>query len=144
LTVGSAAGTFAPAIRIFDVGDPAHPQLTAEYDLPDGFTPAAGNHLAFVFDDTLGILALPFSGSGRSSLFLLDVDAENGITLRGEIHDDSFVAPCAPSFDFECFVDVQMERGLFIDDAVYAISTRHVQVLAVDDLTTPLATVTLP
>lgn len=164
LTVGQAATRFAPAVRIFDVGDPAHPQLTAEYDLPDGSTPATGNHLAFVFDDVRGILALPFSFFPRSSLFLLDVSASAGITLRGEIHDDggtgpcppgvggNCFAPCAPPFDFEgcpvpcgdCFVDVEMERGLFIDDAVYAISTRHVQVFGVDDLTAPLATVTLP
>jgi uncharacterized secreted protein with C-terminal beta-propeller domain len=163
LTVGQAAGLFAPAVRIFDVGDPSHPRLTSEYTLPEGWTPATGNHLAFVYDPTLGILALPFSGYARSSLFLLDVDASTGITLRGEVREDRHVvpcppgfgncfAPCAPPFDWEgcpvpcdgCFEDPQMERGLFIDDAVYAISTRHVQVFAVDDLSAPRATATLP
>ncbi len=164
LTVGQSADFTRPAIRIFDVGDPTHPALTSEYDLPPGFTTATGNHLAFVYDDTLGILALPFSSFPHTSLFLLDVDAERGVTLRGEIDDEptarpcqpfegqQCAAPCAPPFQFEscfvpcgdCFDPVQMERGVFIDDAVYAISTRHVQVRDVDDLATPLVTVALP
>jgi uncharacterized secreted protein with C-terminal beta-propeller domain len=163
LTVGQAADLSAPAVRIFDVGDAAHPQLTSEFTLPPGFSPATSDHHAFVFDDTLGVLALPFSGAERSSLFLLDVDPSRGITQRGEIHDDPFsvpcqpgfgncVVPCAPPFEWEgclvpcggCFVDVQMERGVFIDDTVYAVSTRHVQVVPLDDVGAPIATVELP
>ena len=174
LTVGQTADFTRPAVRIFDVGDPAHPALTSEFDLPTGFTTATGNHLAFVYDDTLGILALPFSRfsepqslrprGGGASLFLLDVDADHGVTLRGEIRDDpamrpclsgegpQCVEPCAPPFDWEgclvpcgdCFDSVQMERGVFIDDTVYAISTAHVQAFDVGDLATPLATVPLP
>ena len=37
-----------------------------------------------------------------------------------------------------------LQSGLFIGDAVYSISTTTVQVHALDDLTTPLATVSLP
>jgi hypothetical protein len=37
-----------------------------------------------------------------------------------------------------------MERGLFIDDVIYSISTSTVQVHGLDDLATPLAKVSLP
>jgi hypothetical protein len=138
------------ALRIFDVTDPTAPRLTAEHLLPNGgWTPAATNHLAFTYDTRLGLLALPFNGFFGSSLgaklLILAVDPMAGFEIRGEIgHGGGGFTPCAPPFDWElCQTFVEMQRGLFIDDAVYSISTARVQAHALDDLEAPLADVSL-
>ena len=66
--------------------------------------------------------------------------------MRGEIgHGGGDLTPCPPPFELEiCPTFVEMQRGLFIDDAVYSISTRRVQAHALADLDSPLADVSLP
>jgi hypothetical protein len=154
LTIGRAADdqgrTLGVALRIFDVGDDAAPRLTHEHLLPnDAWTPAETDHLAFTFDTRLGLLALPvnrYLPSDRATLQLLAIDAIAGIELRGTIdHGGAGIVPCAPPFESEgCATYTAMQRGLFIDDVVYSISTAKVQAHGLDDLATPLASVTLP
>jgi uncharacterized secreted protein with C-terminal beta-propeller domain len=154
LTIGRAADVqgrpLGLALRIFDVTDPTAPRLAHEHVLPsDGSTPAETDHLAFTFDSRLGLLALPFnhyeSFSGHATLELLEVDATTGFAVRGTIeHGSGPFTPC-PGFEWElCGTYTTMLRGIFIDDGVYSISTTKVQAHRLDDLATPLATVTLP
>jgi hypothetical protein len=140
------------ALRIFDVAEPTAPVLSDEYVLqPNGWSPAETDHLAFTFEPRLGLLALPLNQSEisftRGTLQLFDVSADTGIHLRGVV--DHGVAgridTCAPPYDWEsCFVSDWMERGLFIDDVVYSIATGDVQARSLDELSTPLAKVSLP
>jgi uncharacterized secreted protein with C-terminal beta-propeller domain len=135
-------------LRLFDVRDPAMPRLTAVQMLAaDVWSPARSNHLAFTFDSRHGLVALPYSrvqffDAPRSSLVLVSVDATAGFAVRGEIDHQSLAPPCSRTVDDPCFSFVEMERGLFIDDWVYSISSAGVRVNAVDDLT-PVATVLL-
>jgi uncharacterized secreted protein with C-terminal beta-propeller domain len=137
------------ALRIFDVSSPAAPSLEHVQLLPgEGWSPAESDHLAFTFDARLGLLALPYNrydGSYRSSLVLLDVDAATGFSVRGEIdHGGTGAEPCPPDGLVPCGTDVEMRRGLFIEDAVYSISNAAVVVNALADLATPVAQVDLP
>jgi uncharacterized secreted protein with C-terminal beta-propeller domain len=154
LTVGRDADTDGRtrgvALRIFDVSDPAAPSLSHVQLLPgEGWSPAESDHLAFTFDTRLGLLALPYSrydGPYRSSLVLVGVDATTGFSLRGEIdHDGIGPGACpGPELPEPCFSSAEMRRGLFIEDAVYSISTAAVVVNALADLTTAVAEVELP
>jgi hypothetical protein len=136
------------ALRLFDVADPTAPALTAEYVLPpDASTPAETDHLAFTYD-ALGLLALPvdrYEPGLRATLDVLAVDPAGAIDLRGTVdHGAAAFVPCPPPYEFEgCQTYESMLRGLFIGDAVYSLSTTTLQVHALDDLATPLATVRL-
>jgi uncharacterized secreted protein with C-terminal beta-propeller domain len=149
LTIGQDVDPFGlirgAALRIFDVSDPAAPRLTHQELLNGaGWTPAATDHLAFTFDASRGVLALPFSrfdGSYLVSLLLYAVDATTGFDLRAEI-DHGHLAP--ELCQHGCAHLVEMRRGLFIEDWVYSISSIAVQAHALDDLTTPVATAALP
>ena len=153
LTVGRAATTsgqrLGVALRLFDVTSPTVPRLTAEYVMAaDASTPAEYDHLAFVFEPRLGLLALPFDRYDRgphATLELFAIDAAGSIALRGTVdHGTPPFVPCPPPYEREnCQNYEAMLRGLFIDDVVYSISTAEVQVHALDDLATPLATVPL-
>lgn len=150
LTIGQDADLFGRslgvALRIFDVSDPTAPALAHMETLPGtGWSIAATNHLAFTFDPSRGLLALPYSrydGTYRSSLVLLGVDAETGFDPRGEVAHDHLADGC-PLPGLDCGFLVEMQRGLFIEDWLYSISTHGVLVNAVHDLG-PVATVALP
>ena len=150
LTIGRAATDdgrpLGVALRIFDVGDPTSPRQTAEYTLPiDTWSPAEFDHLSFTFDASRGLLALPVNSYGadpRATLELLAIDATAGISRRGTVDHGPVTFP--PCTEFACPPADWMQRGLFIDDAVYSLSNLELEVHALDDLATPLATVTLP
>lgn len=147
LTIGQDA-LGGLAIKIFDVGEPTAPRVVDGYDFgSDAWSPAQGNHLAFTYDARLGLLALPVNRYGDDAvLTLFGIDAATGITLRGAVAHEGIPDPCAPPLDFEVCLgpSTWMERGLFISDAVYSLSTHALKVHRLDDLATPLATVSLP
>jgi uncharacterized secreted protein with C-terminal beta-propeller domain len=140
------------ALRIFDVTDPGAPSLSHVEILPgEGWSPAESDHLAFTFDTRLGLLALPYTrydGPYRSSLVLIGVDAATGFSVRGEIdHEGIGGEPCPvppPDVAEPCRFFAEMRRGLFIEDAVYSISSAAVVVNALGDLENPIAEVVLP
>ncbi len=155
LTIGRDADldgrTRGVALRLFDVGNPTAPVVTSEYLFPDAtWSPAETDHLSFTFEPRLGLLALPvdrYDLSHHSTLHLFDVGTETGIGLRGVVdHGGESFSPCEPpSLEGAiCSTFHTMRRGLFIGESVYSIGASIVQVHALDDLTTPLATVTLP
>lgn len=117
-----------------------------EYTLPgNGWSPAESNHLVFTFDPRRELLALPYSRDDvepRSSLVLIAVDADTGFSVRGEIDHQSLASGACP-FPDSCFGLVDMQRGLFIDDWIYSISSAGVLVNRVDDLA-PVRSVRLP
>lgn len=158
LTLGRSSNGRGSALRLFDVTDATRPVLTAERNLPDdASSAAAGNHHAFTFDAARGLLALPvdrhtsdslplFPPPTRATLELYAVDATS-LALQGTVdhHTPTFVT-CAPPYDWEsCPGYESMQRGVFIGDAVYSISTSKVEVHAVDQPSDePLASVVLP
>ncbi len=135
LTIGRGATTsgqrLGVALRLFDVASPTAPRLTAEYVMAaDASTPAEYDHLAFVFEPRLGLLALPFDRYDRgphATLELFAIDAAGSIALRGTVdHGTPPFVPCPPPYEGEnCQNYEAMLRGLFIDDVVYSISTRR-------------------
>jgi len=150
---GTAQGqTLGVALRLFDVSDPTAPRQTADYVLPiDASTPAEYDHLAFTLDASRGLLALPVtsydgaSGNPRANLQLFDIDLIAGIDLRGVItHGDPGFVPCSYDPSERCPAYETMRRALLIAGTVYSISNVQMHVHALDDLTTPLATVALP
>ena len=77
-------------------------------------------------------------------MVLVAVDPGAGFTLRGEIDHESLGGDACPGEPFgPCRVFVGMERGIFIDDWIYSISSVAVRVNAIDDLSA-VATVLLP
>lgn len=139
------------ALRIFDVGDPSAPRLTAEHELTQHqYSPAEYDHLAFTYDVRLGLLALPTNDWGldnTASLHLFDIDTESGITPLGSVsRGGALWSPCLPPLmDSVCAHPGResMERGFFIADALYSLGSTELQVHRIDDLATPLATVRL-
>ncbi len=139
------------ALRIFDVGDTAAPRLTAEYELATHQgSPAEYDHLAFTYDARLGLLALPTNDEGLDNtahLHVFAIDAEAGIALRGSVsRGGGSLDPCPPPFmDMICGHPglEAMQRGVFVDDAVYSVGRTQLQVHALSDLSTPLATIEL-
>ena len=146
LTIGTDFGPFGfervPTLRIFDVGDPTAPRLAHVERLPVGSTPAQSNHLAFIFDARLGLLALPFTRfeeTPRAAMLVIGVDAAAGFDPRGEIDDFPLRDPVcrAPG---ACFSSAAFDRGVFIGDALYSVHSSGVLVNATADLA-PLAAV---
>lgn len=153
LTIGRDAdetgATRGLALRLFDVSDPTAPRLDHVELLPgEGWSPAEGNHLAFTFDARLGLLALPFNNwqpNWTAALVLYSIDATSGIEQVGEILDPGPDSPeCVASDVAICGGQTSMQRGLFIEDHVYAWSSSSLRVHALADLTEPVAIAPLP
>ena len=122
------------AVSLFDVSDLAAPRLIDRYTL-DGsehqwsWSEALTDHHAFTFHrDVLSIpayLAQAGEGSGFSGLLVLAVDGQEGISEIGRVgHDD-----LAPGGGW-----VAMRRSVYMEDALYSISSAG---LKVNDLHDP-------
>jgi len=79
----------------------------------------------------------------RSSLELFEVTVAGGIVKRGSIDHSQFFQ--ADPYGY-CggYYGVDVRRGVFIDDYVYAISYGGVTASAVNDPLDPVASVALP
>lgn len=156
LTIGQDANAQGQvqglALQLFDVTNAASPTLMNKYSFNGadyGFSEAQYNHKAFNWYEPKHLLAFPFSaynavdGSMRSSLELFDVTLAGGIVKKGSIDHSGFFASnpegyCNGSFGLD------VRRGVFIDDYVYAVSYGGVTASAVADPLSPVASVALP
>ena len=153
LTIGQDNGL---ALQIFDVTDPVHPVQKHKYAYSStdmyGYSEAQVNHRAFNYYASRGLLAFPFVGWDnssydyrmRSSLELFDIDTDKGISRRGSIDHTALFGSVANPYDY-CggYYDVQVRRGVFLDDYVFSISYGGVVANHVDNLNEPVATFVL-
>lgn len=134
-------------LQIFDVSAPDAPVRTHAYTVM-GYSQAQYDHLAFNYDARLGLLAIPlevYEGTFDSTLALFRVSLTDGITPAGSISHGALFDGCLDeSGSYYCGYTPSVRRGLFIEDFVYTVSFAGVTVNALTDLSTTLATVTLP
>jgi len=130
LTVGQEADedgrVIGLAVSVFDVRDLANPKLAHRYLVESGdrtwsWSEALNDHHAFTYHR--GILSIPayIGGAGErfSGLLVLAVDPEDGIHELGRIdHQD-----LSKSDD-----QTWMRRSVYIEDAIYSLSSAGVKV----------------
>jgi hypothetical protein len=149
---GSTTGTNGDlALQIFDVRNAGAPALTHKTVLPSAWSEAEANHKAFTYYQ--GMLAIPVSGydyySGWASrLELFSIDVAQGIAELGAIDHTSFFNGVGElGYDYcggAYYFGADVRRGVFIEDAVYAISYGGVTAHALTNLSVPLASVPMP
>jgi len=130
LTVGMEADeegrVIGLAVSIFDVRDPANPTLAHRYLVESGddtwsWSEALNDHHAFTYHR--GVLSIPAYISGAegrfSGLLVLAVDPEEGIHELGRVdHQDLGGGNYDP----------WMRRSVYIEDALYSLSSAGVKV----------------
>lgn len=140
------------ALQVFNVTDPKKPTLMHKFAFSGndyGFSEAQYNHKAFNWYAPLHLLAFPFSGydsiqgTMRSSLELFDVTLEEGIKKRASIDHSAFFNT-DPYGYCNGYYGVDVRRGVFIDNYVYAVSYGGVTASDVTDPLNPVASVSLP
>ncbi|MDC0741111.1 beta-propeller domain-containing protein [Polyangium mundeleinium] len=118
------------ALQVFDVTNPGAPALMHKYTFSgseSGYSEASYNHKAFNWYGPKNLLAFPFSGWNpntgemKSSLELFDVTLDAGIQKRGSIDHTTFFQ-ADPYGYCNGYYGVDVRRGVFIDDYVYAVS----------------------
>ncbi|MDI3289525.1 beta-propeller domain-containing protein [Polyangium sp. 15x6] len=140
------------ALQVFDVTDPTAPALKHKYTFSGadtGYSEALYNHKAFNYYAPKNLLAFPFSGWNpntgnlKSSLELFDVTIDGGIVKRGSIDHTSFFQ--ADPYGY-CggYYGVDVRRGVFIDDYIYAISYGGVTASDVTSPETIVSSIALP
>jgi len=139
-------------ISLFDVSDLANPREAANFIIGDRGTdsPVLYDHKAFLFDNELGLLAIPvlvaeidesqypdgvpdeaYGVPVWQGLYVFDITA-NSITLRGNVtHIDTFSD--TPKDYYYMDWNYQIQRSLYIENALYTISPRMIKI---NDLTT--------
>jgi uncharacterized secreted protein with C-terminal beta-propeller domain len=127
------------AVSIFDIRDFANPTLAHRYliegdDRTWSWSEALSDHHAFTYHR--GVLSVPVYISGEegrfSGLLMLTVDPEKGIAELGRIdHQD------LTKSDYRAW----MRRSVYIEDAVYSLSSAGVKVNSLEDPTVELAKV---
>jgi hypothetical protein len=161
----------AVQLQLFDVRDPRAPRLAHKTVIGTrGATSSAlENHLAFTYYPERRVLALPMAlceggdagGAGSTTTFagvlLYDVDLTSGLRERGRIpfppldvqpgirfpsRFDSGVprTSCLNSWSLNA---TSVQRGVMIDDFVYAIGRDHLKVRSLHALEDDVATVSL-
>lgn len=135
------------ALQIFDVTDPTDPKLSHKQVISEqwsGWSEALYNHKAFtLYRD---VLAIPFEGYDDvngvygSALRLFRVSSSEGITELGSIDHSPYISDSASY----CYYGRGVRRGVFIDDYVYSVSESAVVASAIEDVSTPVASVVLP
>jgi len=119
------------AVSIFDVRDFADPKLAHRYLIEDedntwSWSEALSDHHAFTYHR--GVLSIPvylFGAEGRfSGLLVLAVDPDDGIWELGRIdHQDLISGERHP----------WMRRSLYIEDAIYSLSSAGVKVNSLEN-----------
>jgi uncharacterized secreted protein with C-terminal beta-propeller domain len=127
------------AVSVFDVKDLADPQLVHRY-LIEGdedawsWSEALSDHHAFTYHNQ--ILSIPAYISGReqrfSGLIVLEVEPGSGIFELGRVDHRGL-----GDSEYEAW----MRRSVFIDGALYSLSSAGVKVNSLDDLEVELAAV---
>lgn len=156
LTIGRSASETGRAgnlaLQIFDVADPLNPALAHKYDFTaQGSSEAEHNHKAFSFFDGLGLLALPFYGGGwtdmngyiqENTLELFRVDVSTGFQYLGALDGDLVLSQAEQGGEYYCDYPYAsssgtIDRGLYIEDTLYAVGTRGIITSALAAPTTP-------
>jgi len=140
-------------LQIFDVSDLSDPTLVHKHVIGTRGTAseAATNHLAFNYFKPKDLLALPMaiceSGSGGSygtltfnGLMVFDVTTAAGFAEHGRIAHSGSVS-CSSWWSDP--VTNGVRRSIVMDDYVYSIANDQMIVAHLDDLSTPVASVTL-
>lgn len=157
LTIGRSANEMGRAgnlaLQIFDVTDPVSPTLAHKHDFTaTGSSDAEHNHKAFSFFDELGMLALPFYGGAwtdvngyvqQNTLELFRVDVGTGFKYLGALDGDLVLSQAEQgSAGYYCEYPYTsgstIERGLYIEDTLYAVGTRGIIASAIATPTTPM------
>jgi uncharacterized secreted protein with C-terminal beta-propeller domain len=146
-------------IQIFDVSELAAPKLQSKLSVGTrgSGSEALTNHLAFNYFPAKKLLALPLTiceGGGNGAfgdkltftgLMAFDISLETGIKEHGRL---PFVDPAKASAATSCgnwWTDTTslVKRSIFMDDWVYGISDTQLKVASLDNMSTPLQTVSL-
>ncbi|MGE0549255.1 MAG: beta-propeller domain-containing protein [Kofleriaceae bacterium] len=128
-------------ISMFNVGDFAHPALTASLPIDGeqgwGWSEALSEHKAFQYFAPKQLLAVPQSnyiedtaGNYRylSKLELVTVEPGVGLTRRGAIDHSAYY----PTDQYWYYNDIR--RSIFMGDYIYAISDKAITVHSLSDL----------
>lgn len=129
-------------IALFDVSDVSNPSVTDDLIIGDSatYSDALSSHKAFFFDDARSILSMPVKGSYEdlddtlsppesenvveydghygdywSGFYILTMDAEDGIGIRGTVSHSAVSADPLPYSDGSA-------RTFYIEDVLYTIS----------------------
>ncbi|MBI3181876.1 MAG: beta-propeller domain-containing protein [Myxococcales bacterium] len=149
-------------LQIFDVSDPAAPQLSQKTLIGTRGTSseAATNHLAFNFFAPKGLLGVPMAvcesntSAGSygatmtfSGLMVFGVSTATGFDYRGGV-SHPVTAPTNGYTDSGCYnwwtqSRSKVKRSVFMDDFVYSVATDAIKVNRVDALGSDLAVVAL-
>jgi len=162
LTIGYNAndeGSFAwfdgVLLQIFDVSNPASPQLAQKYLIGTrgSSSEALTDHLAFTWYPEQGLLSLPMTiceGGGDgvygdnltfSGLMVFDASIDNGFAEHGRIPHT--VGPNVTCYNWWTDATSVVKRSMFLDRFVYSLSDAELKVRSVDALDTELVTVNL-
>ena len=154
-TVEAEEGDFAwyqgIKMALFDVSDVENPKELHKVIIGDRGTdsPALSDHKAFLFDREKNLLALPVTVAEVKDksvpnqygeyLFqgahIYDLTLENGFVLRGRVtHYDNDEAFRKSGYYFAG--DASIQRLLFIEDVLYSLSNKRLQLNSLEDLET--------
>ena len=119
-------------ISLFDVSDFSNPKEL--YSLTVGekaYTDVQYNHKAVLFSKDKNLLAFPINnnveGKIKRQYVVLSVDLENGITLRESIEHGKIE-------DEYGTYSAEIDRGLYIDNYLYTLSDKKIEVRNLDNL----------
>ncbi len=134
----------ALALQIFDVSDPASPELTAKHIMEtEGYSAAESEHKAFNYYAPKGLLAIPFESWSHpkytSTLEVFRVTTLSGIKALGSIDHSPYFEGYDPGNGDYYGNGTLMRRGVFIEDYLYSVSMGAVLVHDIFDLTEPVA-----
>jgi len=156
-------------LQLFDVSDPTDPMRTHQEVLSIGettwsYSEAEHDHHAFTYDGLNGYLAIPVTLEDWSfptedyehfsGLVVYHVTAENGFEELGRVSHTGLVREvvCSPEermdpgVDFACDAYLypwyaHMQRSIFIEGVLYAISSVGLTVSTIDAIDSPIVTI---
>lgn len=131
-------------VSLFDVSDMARPAEADNFEIPGAYSDAQWNHKAFTWYASHKLLALPVvsytSFRYSSELRILSIDSESGINDKGFITMSEMSMSgtnyCTP---YWWMGQAQVQRSIFADDFVYAISYVGIKAVDLRNLNSPLA-----
>ncbi len=163
LTIGYDAadqGDFAwftgVILQVFDVANPANPQLTHKETIGTrgSSSEALADHLAFNYFAPKNLLAIPMTvceggdGNGNygtemtfSGLMVYDVTTAAGFSLKGKVaHPNTTNTQQSGYYDSSACsnwwanASSEVKRSIVMDDYIFSVSTRRIKVNALADL----------
>ncbi len=129
-------------ISIFDVSDMSKPSEVQSYSLGSGtWSEANWDHKAFTYFPSKKLLGIPVHGYTSSSgsqynyfskLMVLNVDPANAISEKGSINVGDLVN-LAGKESYWWYGAASVQRSIFADDFVYAISNIGIKAVNISD-----------